>query len=275
MAELEVVRSTLKRSKYKLLRDVALKQRLRTFAETWVATVRPRVGLSVGENKLVFKASNELDRILQLTVKNKPIAEYNKRLNNLKQICEKIDVESITLINSELRTDLSKRFVEGIPDLPTSLVPPSVLGWKGMIEKFLSNYPFDKSVFIMVRYRDKNDALLNSIKTCLRNLNLNAILAKEHRLTDDLYNPVACLLCCSKGIAIFDEAEMEQKFNPNVAYELGMMHLLGRDCLLLKNQSLQSLNTDILMKLYQDYNDSKDAVEKVKLWISGPNSGII
>jgi hypothetical protein len=98
--------------------------------------------------------------------------------------------------------------------------------------------------------------------------NFNGILASEHDITDDLYNPIACLLCCSKGIAIFDEAESQQKFNPNVAYELGMMHLLGRDCKIFKHSSLKVLHSDILMKLYLGYNNINEIDNNIKTWLN-------
>jgi hypothetical protein len=96
----------------------------------------------------------------------------------------------------------------------------------------------------MIRYRERNKSLLKEIKNVLSEQGMNGILASEHNLTDDLYNPIACLLSCSKGIAVFDKADVGQKFNPNVAYELGMLHLLGRGCLILKHRSLK-LHTDI------------------------------
>jgi hypothetical protein len=94
----------------------------------------------------------------------------------------------------------------------------------------------------------------------------SAFLRQITHLTDDLYNPIACLLCCARGIAIFDQAEIDQQFNPNVAYELGMLHLLSRPCLILKHSSLKSLQTDILMKLYQPYGTLKEAAKFVSNW---------
>jgi hypothetical protein len=71
-----------------------------------------------------------------------------------------------------------------------------------------------------------------------------------------------------EGIAIFDQADVRQEFNPNVAYELGMLHLLGRDCLILKHQSLTALHTDILMKLYHEYGTPEAAGIEVLNWIT-------
>ena len=78
---------------------------------------------------------------------------------------------------------------------------------------------------------------------------------------------MACLLCCSKGLAVFDEPEAEQVFNPNVAYELGMMHLLGRTCRILKHSSLEVLHTDILMKLYLPYSTLEEVAAHLNQWL--------
>jgi hypothetical protein len=137
------------------------------------------------------------------------------------------------------------------------------------MEAFLHQFPFDRSVFVMIRYRDRNQKLIAHIKKCLDTLGYNGVLASDHNITDDLYNPIACLLCCSKGLAVFDEAEAEQVFNPNVAYELGMMHLLSRVCRILKHSSLTVLHTDILMKLYLPYSTLEDAAQHLTRWL-GP-----
>jgi hypothetical protein len=63
---------------------------------------------------------------------------------------------------------------------------------------------------------------------------------------------------------VFDKAEVAQTFNPNVAYELGMLHLLGRDCLILKHDTLDVLHSDILMKLYQEYKTIEQIENHIK-----------
>jgi hypothetical protein len=132
-------------------------------------------------------------------------------------------------------------FLSTIPDLPLALVPNPLVGWRSRLEAFLREHAFESSVFIMIRYRKHNASLIKTVKSALAERNLFGVLASDHNLTDDLYNPIACLLCCARGIAVFDQAETKEQFNPNVAYELGMLHLLSRPCLILKHQTLQSL----------------------------------
>jgi hypothetical protein len=140
------------------------------------------------------------------------------------------------------------------------------------MEAFVSRYPFDKSVFIMIRYRQRNADLIAAIKRTLSRQRFVGILASEHSITDDLYNSIACLLCCGRGLAVFDEPESKQVFNPNVAYELGMMHLLGRECRILKHKRLKVLHTDILMKLYLPYGSGAEAQELLEPWLKGSSS---
>ncbi len=153
-----------------------------------------------------------------------------------------------------------------IPDLPNQLVPYAIQGWSEQMKKFLQKNPFGKNVFIMVSYRSRLEPLIGAVKRKLVRLRLKPVLAKDHTLTNDLYNPIACLLCCSYGVAIFDKAEARQTHNPNVVYELGMMHLLKRPCVLLKHAKLKQMPTDILSMLYEPYGTQREAVRKLGEW---------
>jgi hypothetical protein len=146
------------------------------------------------------------------------------------------------------------------------LVPFALQGWSEQIKRFLRKNPFDKNIFIMVSYRAKLEPLISSVKAELVRLHLNPILARDYSLTNDLYNPIACLLCCSYGVAIFDRAETAQTHNPNVVYELGMMQLLKRPCVILKHTKLKRMPTDLLSMLYEDYSSQKEAVRKLSEW---------
>ncbi len=153
-----------------------------------------------------------------------------------------------------------------ISDLPNELVPNSIHGWSENIKSFLKANPFDNNVFVMVAYRAKLEPLIRAVKEKLVQLKLNPVVAREHRLTNDLYNPIACLLCCSYGVAVFDRAETTQMHNPNVVYELSMMLFLKRPCVILKHAKLKKMPTDILSMLYEDYSTKREAVRKLGDW---------
>lgn len=268
-AELATLRKVISSHRNKTLRDEALRDRFRILFRTWTSIVRPTVEPLLQRKREFLKLGAELEALAQLTLKFKPISDYRKRLNRAIHLAD-----SLVLYlppSGKQRPSISPGsdlFLQLIPDLPAKFVPNSLFGWRSKIEDFVKKYSFDNSVFIMVRYRGRNRDLIKGIKSILSSNGHHGILASEHNLTDDLYNPVACLLCCSKGIAIFDEAETGAEFNPNVAYELGMLHLLGRECLILKHQSLKTLHTDILMKLYHEYKTVEDARLHTKEWIS-------
>ena len=254
----------------KIVRDENLRERFRTLFRTWSSTVQPDVEPLLISKRNFFKLSAELESLAKLTAKIKNVTEYRKRLNRAILLTNGLVLylpkTGLTEVPSRIpaKDDL---FIPGIPDLFLRSVPNPLIGWKRDIEAFIKKHPFDKSVFIMIRYRKRNDNLIKKLKGILLENGLRGILASENNLTGDLYNPIACLLCCSKGIAVFDKPEQDQVFNPNVAYELGIMHLLGRECIILKHKELNILHTDILMKLYCEYRTVKQAAQHISNWL--------
>ena len=271
-SELAAVRSNLDRVELRTLRDEGLLERIRNLLRTWVTSVRPAIEPLLNGKRDFRKLDDELERIAALTTKFKATSDYKQRLSNATRLAN-----SLVLFLPPTNADTGPRhggqdalFISAIPDLPLALVPNPLLGWRKEIEAFVAAHPFDQSVFIMIKYRDRNSRLIKEIKDALDKRAFNGILASDHRVTDDLYNPIACLLCCARGVAVFDAPETGQEFNPNVAYELGMMHLLGRECRILKHDSLKVLHTDILMKLYQAYKSISDAREIIDSWVVAP-----
>jgi hypothetical protein len=249
------------------LRDDELRERFRTLFRVWVSSVEPSIRQLAKNTRDVFKLSAEIERLAQLSSKYKLVSEYRNRLRTAIRLADGLVI--YLPADSRATTPRSRHdlFISSIPDLPLALVPNPILGWKSGMEAFLREHRFDKSVFIMIRYRRRNDPLIKSIKLALDAGGLFGVLASDHNITDDLYNPIACLLCCSRGIALFDRAEHGQEFNPNVAYELGMLHLLGRSCLILKHTSLRALQTDILMKLYQSFTGPAAVATHTAQWV--------
>ncbi|HEY3396749.1 MAG TPA: hypothetical protein VGM19_03730 [Armatimonadota bacterium] len=141
--------------------------------------------------------------------------------------------------------------------LPRGLTLPKALtGHRRMLDDFLTAHPYHENIFVMAKYRNSNLGHRAMIENGIRESSLYPVLADKENITDDLYNPIACLLCCKHGVALFDAPEPNQEVNPNVAYELGHMHLLGRDSLVLKSKDLSSPPTDVLQKLYKEYDES-------------------
>jgi hypothetical protein len=251
----------------------AVAERAQEAAVTWVATVRP--GLA-----RLHIPSEVLDRADRTTIALARAASHGvgvdramllARLSTVRRVLyeqvllEVARVPPGLLLSVPPAAGPAALFPE-ITDLPNQLVPYALQGWSVQIKAFLNRMSFAKNVFIMVAYRSKLEPLISAIKQKVEDLNLNAVLARDHRLTNDLYNPIACLLCCSYGIAVFDRAEVMQMHNPNVVYELGMMQLLKRPCVVLKHRKLRRMPTDLLSMLYEDYSTTREAVSALGGW---------
>jgi hypothetical protein len=270
-AEIAAIKNAVSTQGLKTVRDEQLRDRIRALFRTWTAVIQPTIVPLLQEKREFLKLGAELEALAKITSKIKSVSDYRKRLNKVIGFANNI---ILYLPPSKITAPLPRvitgemLFIKEIPDLPTRFIPNSLLGWKSRIEAFVNEHPFENSVFIMIRYRKRNNKLISSIKDILKKNNFYGVLASEHNLTDDLYNPVACLLCCSRGIIIFDREEKKQTFNPNVAYELGMMHLLRRECLILKHDTLEILHTDILMKLYKEYNSVASVTKHITDWLT-------
>ncbi len=271
-AELRALTDALNGIDKKTLRDEQLRERFRTLFRSWASNIEPSLkGYQDGKRE-ILKLTGEIETLARLASKQKAVTEYRKHLRRAAALSDNLAIQLPASREPEARTPGVRQelFLSGIPDLPSSLVPTSILGWRSRLELFLNKHPFDKSVFIMIRYRPRNAEVIKYVKKALSNEGLFGVLASEHNLTDDLYNLVACLLCCSRGIAVFDEPEQNEIFNPNVAYELGMLHLLGRPCLILKHAVLKALQTDVLMKLYRPYTKTDEVSEIIREWTRDP-----
>ena len=156
-----------------------------------------------------------------------------------------------------------------LPDGSSFSIIKPLIGFKSKIEQQLRRFPYDKNVFLMMRFRDANKELSDFIIDTLKSAGLNGVRADqpEWDLTKNVYNLVAVLYCCKYGIALFDEAETNQAYNPNVLYELGMMHSLDRDCLILRNDSLPTVPFDLIKDLSKVYKGELAVKQIVQRWL--------
>lgn len=155
-----------------------------------------------------------------------------------------------------------------VPGSSFPLIKPLV-GFRSDIERQIAKFPFGKNVFLMMRFRAVNKALSDFIIETLKSASLKGIRADDPawNITNDVYNPIAVLYCCKYGIALFDEAEEGQAYNPNVIYELAMMHCLTRECLILRNDALPELPFDLIKNLYMPYKGELAVRTNVQRWL--------
>jgi hypothetical protein len=155
-----------------------------------------------------------------------------------------------------------------LPDGSSLSIIKPLVGFRSEIERQIERFPFEKNVFLMMRFRDSNKALSDFIIETLKTAGLNGVRADhaDWNITNNVYNPVAVLYCCKYGIALFDEAEANQAYNSNVIYELGVMHCLGRECLILRNDSLPTVPFDLIKDLYMPYKGELAVRTNVQRW---------
>lgn len=157
-----------------------------------------------------------------------------------------------------------------VPGGSIHLIKPLV-GFREDIEKQLEKFPFEKNVFLMMRFRRGNKAISDFIIDNLSKAGLNGVRADQPgwNITNDVYNPIAVLYCCKYGIALFDKPEANQAYNPNVIYELGIMHSLGRECLILRNDTLPAIPFDLIKNLYMPYRGKLAVQTNIQRWLAG------
>jgi hypothetical protein len=95
-------------------------------------------------------------------------------------------------------------------------------------------------------------------------------LASDRAFSDDLWTNVAGHMWASTyGIAFF-ENRRGKGLNYNLTIEVGSMLITGRRCALLKDDSISSMPTDLVGRIYKSVNlDDLQTVEKaVEGWIT-------
>ena len=248
-----------------------LRRRIQQFYLSW-SNLRPLLESAQVPQAVIRRAEGLAGNVVRLAGGKSRRELYHRELLALRGVLGKELLLEIARLEPSTRTErVSARVTETsilpeIPGLTNDLIPNSLYGWTDKMRTFLRQNSYDHNVFVMVAYRPSLNALISDVRKALTDLELNPVVAREHSLTDDLYNPLACLLCCGLGVAIFDKGESRQRHNANIVYELAMMQMLKRPCMILKHQNVKTMPSDFLHKLYEPYKTSNDAVKAVKGW---------
>jgi len=265
--ECESVAGQIGKGRGDLSPDSPLAGRVHELLRSWYTTIEPTLRTAGISALLLMNAGTELITLSQLTGQPQPKKSYANTFVRLQQVLSgQIQPQAKTLPAFVPSPAAPTSFIPEIPDRPNNLIPNSLIGWIPQMRQLLAQSAYGNNVFVMVSYSKKLGPLINKIKDTLIKLELNPIVARDKVITNNLDNSVACLLCCSYGVAIFHKPEKGQKHNPNVTYELGMMHLLKKPCVILKHKQLSKMPSDILAHLYEDYGTEKEACTKLKKW---------
>ena len=147
------------------------------------------------------------------------------------------------------------------------ILSKELIGYKDRIENRIKETDFEKNIFLMMKFRDNNKYLYSFIKDILKNHGYNCLRADDISVNEKPSNPFAVLYCCKYGIALFDEAEHNNAYSPNVSFELGMMYTQDKDFLILRNSKLPEPPFDIATHLYKDYSNNDDIKKLIEKWL--------
>jgi hypothetical protein len=169
----------------------------------------------------------------------------------------------------------ASRYVDDIFKLLTR--PQALVGYEGLqdlLDRFVDDHSvFEKNVFVAMRFRSAPHfaQVYSAIKEGLASHGLKTHRAddKVYPLDGDLWNNVCVyMMGCKYAICVFEEMD-EREFNPNVPLEYGFMRAMNRQVLLLKEQRMPKMPTDITGKLFKPFDmmDIDASIKKqVALW---------
>lgn len=266
--EIDSIIADIAQLKSKTLNDPDVEERIRQSFITW-SRLKARI-----ESTGVQPAKvTQVDNLLEIAARNSGRRiQKTKFRDQLRKANKILTVIYFDAVRAQEPLGVQRILAE-IPDLPDDLIPKGLVGWISKIKDFLTRHPFDQNVFVMIRYANQSAETLEKVTTRIRAVgdadgrNFFPVVAKDHGITDNLDNPIACLLCCRYGVVVFDTVEEQPEFNPNVTYELGMMHFLQRECLILKSSSIKTMPADILQKIYKPFSSPGEAADKVEAWL--------
>jgi hypothetical protein len=142
------------------------------------------------------------------------------------------------------------------------------------MELFYKEFPPKVPIgFIIMRFGSEPEhvAIIDALKRASIRCGVTLIRADHRMYHEDLMENVRVYLHgCSFGIAIFEDAE-SKGFNPNVSLEVGYLQALGKPVLPLKSPTLPRLPTDLLSKLYLDYEPiaiHESTILQISHWIA-------
>lgn len=136
-------------------------------------------------------------------------------------------------------------------------LPAGYEHYSRFLKGFLGDHPdVDKNVFLIMRFRtgEQYEEIVRVLRESFQEYGLNVIRADDKDYTGDLWENVCLYMLGSRlAIAVFEEID-QREFNPNIALELGFMMAQNKRCLILKDQRMPRMPTDIVGKLYREFD---------------------
>jgi hypothetical protein len=145
------------------------------------------------------------------------------------------------------------------------------------LARFQRDHPDPSKVaFIMMQYDDSRarSGIVRAIRDGFEAHGITALRADDKFYHEDLFpNVMTYMHGCSIGIALFERIQAND-FNPNVSLEVGYMLALRKDLCFLKDKTLARLNSDLIGKLYNDfdtYDPQTGIPPQIEKWLKDRN----
>lgn len=254
-----------------VVRNAPLIERIRVdFAHVQVVTVFIYSDKHLIQQRLEQRNVDSREIKIQLNMHESAVHDY---LVHTEVYDDVIINTSSSVEYHQLIENLLKKHRRELPDSlrlgsNTSIALPRIISAhrEALVAK-LRTSPFERNIFMMMKFRETNTAFSNEIRHVVNSAGFHFVRADDPgwNLTDDVYNPIAVLYCCKFGIALFDEPEDSNPISPNVAYELGVMDCLRRQCLILKHDAIK-MPFDLLARIYKGYSSDLGALNLVRTW---------
>lgn len=139
--------------------------------------------------------------------------------------------------------------------------------------RFRRDHPLpSRTGFVLMQFQDtpQHLAMLDAVRDCFGSFGLRLLRADDHHYSKELLTNIETYLHgCGFGVAIFDRISQD-RFSPNVAFEIGYLHSLKKPICILKDSTLGSLPSDFSPFLYIDinaYKPSDGLRDKVYRWV--------
>ena len=212
----------------------------------WISAKDDKWIINLDLLKLNLEICNELNW-LSGTLNLKPeIIQYSSS-NTMSNSSSSKKTKVVLIINPE---DINKELYKINNDITTEEIFPT-------LKNFRDDYDnYDKRCFIIMKFSETNlhKRILKAIKTCLDEHSIKGLRADDKDYSDELFRNIKIYMHgCEFGIAVFERLEKED-FNPNISFEIGYMNALGKPVCLLKDKTLKALHTDIVGKLYKEFD---------------------
>ena len=206
------------------------------------------------DERPLFKGSKLISYGISDIIKLKAYPESNRKLM-IKDIVGAFRTQlGIIIAIPEVLPLCTQSDVEKEIPSQGNISPPIEI--KESLKKFREDHPNPKEVgFIMMQFGKtaSHTNILIAIRKTFAENGLNGVRADDKTYHDDnYYNILTYLHGCGFGVAAFEKIT-EPEFNPNISLEVGYLLSLNKPICLLKEKSLSSLHSDLVGKLYREF----------------------